>query len=73
MRESKGKTQSETREKGSKMTKKIEKKIENQNQTKLKKKNEKIESNSSLLEIGPSSAAEERIWVVSKNGCYMFS
>ncbi len=29
--------------------------------------------NSSLLEIGPSSAAEEIIWVVSKHGCYMFS
>ncbi len=43
-----------------------------------KKKNptkciKKIESNSSLLEIGPSSAAEEIIWVVSKHGCYMFS
>ncbi len=33
----------------------------------------KIERNSSLLEIGPSSAVEERIWVVSKHGCYMFS
>ncbi len=30
-------------------------------------------SNSSLLEIGPSSAAEERVRVVSKHGCYMFS
>ncbi len=30
-------------------------------------------SNSSLLEIGPSSAAEERVRVESKQGCYMFS
>ncbi len=30
-------------------------------------------SNSSLLEIGPSSAAEERVCVVSKHGFYMFS
>ncbi len=30
-------------------------------------------SNSSLLGIGPSSAAEERVRVVSKHGCYMFS
>ncbi len=27
-------------------------------------------SNSSLLEIGPSSTAEERVCVVSKHGCY---
>ncbi len=38
-----------------------------------KPKKKKSESNFSLLEIGPSSAAEERIWVVSKHGCYMFS
>ncbi len=30
-------------------------------------------SNSSLLEVGPSSAAEERVSVVSKQGCYIFS
>ncbi len=30
-------------------------------------------SNCSLLEVGPSSAAEERVSVVSKQGCYMFS
>ncbi len=29
-------------------------------------------SNFSLLEIGPSSAAEEKVLVVSKQGCYMF-
>ncbi len=54
------------------------KKPNDKNNKKKKKKSnkiekEKIESNSSLLEIGPSSAAEERIWVVSKHGCYMFS
>ncbi len=30
-------------------------------------------SNSSLLEVGPSSAAEERVSVVSKQARYMFS
>ncbi len=30
-------------------------------------------SKSSLLEVGPSSAAEERVSVGSKQGCYMFS
>ncbi len=30
-------------------------------------------SNSSLLEVGPSSAAEERVSVVSKQGRYIFS
>ncbi len=81
-RERKGKTQSETREietKTTPTTKSHKKKLTKKNKIKQSKETQDCQrvshvwSNSSLLEIGPSSAAEERVWVVSKYGCYMFS
>ncbi len=77
----KGKTQNETREKKTN-TKNIIIKIKNKNKSKEtqghrmrcgRKRVSHVWSNSSLLEIGPSSAAEERVRVVSKHGCYMLS
>ncbi len=76
----KGKAQSETREKENKTQKKYNKN-ENQKQNKEthghrmrwgRKRVSHVWSNSSLLEIGPSNAAEERVRVVSKHGYYMF-
>ncbi len=58
MREIKGKTQSETR----------------QNKTIIIIKNKEAQGHECpLLEVGNSSAAEDRVSVVSKQGHYMFS
>ncbi len=80
----KGKTQSETRKKKKKTQQQQQQKII----IKMKKTKQRdtrtpnevrlqmsvtVWSKSSLLEIDPSSAAEERVCVVSKQGCYMFS